>query len=347
MKRLIIIIIAAVLSVSVISCGKKNGTNGNNGNNKKLPLIQVKDIIPESFSEKFKVIGTVKPYESAKLSSEEGGVITWLSKDKGDRVYKGEVIVRLKKDVDNAVYQQAVAQYNLAKDNFDRADRLYKENVATERDYMNAKLNLDIAMKSIDLYKVRLTKGYITSPISGVVDAKFMNRGEMTGPGSPIISIVNISRVKVSVGIPERYMNSVKPGQSVDISFDVYPNEQFTGYINYISPTINTNNRTFEIEVLLNNQNGKLKPEMSANITITKETLDDAIVLQQDLIVDNGDEQFVFVLENNEIAKKRTVKLGGRNGNNVLIAEGLNAGDKLIVVGFQALTDGDKVQLGN
>ena len=345
MKRLIIILFATVISITLLSCGKKTETQ--NSNNKKLPLIQYKEIIPESFSEKFNVIGTVKPYASAKLSSEEGGIITSLSKDKGDRVYKGEVVVRLKKDVDNAVYEQSIAQYNLAKDNFDRAERLYKENVTTERDYMNAKLSLDIALKSIDLYKVRLSKGYIVSPISGVVDAKFMNKGEMTGPGAPIISIVDISRVKVSVGIPEKFMTSVKYGQSVEISFDVYPGEKFTGYISYISPTINTMNRTFEIEIVLYNQDRRLKPEMSANITITKESLDEAIVLEQDMIVDNGDEQFVFILENNEIARKKTIKLGGRNGNKVLITEGLNAGDKLISVGFQVLTDGDKVQLGN
>ena len=148
MKRLIIILFAIVISITLLSCGKKTETQ--NGNNKKLPLIQYKEIIPESFSEKFNVIGTVKPYASAKLSSEEGGIITSLSKDKGDRVYKGEVVVRLKKDVDNAVYEQSIAQYNLAKDNFDRAERLYKENVSTERDFMNAKLSLDIALKSID-----------------------------------------------------------------------------------------------------------------------------------------------------------------------------------------------------
>jgi|WetSurMetagenome_2_1015567.scaffolds.fasta_scaffold02239_5 membrane fusion protein, multidrug efflux system len=345
MKRLIVIFIAVLFTITFFSCGKKTETQ--NGNNKKLPLIQYKEIIPETFSEKFKIIGTVKPYASAKLSSEEGGLITWLSKDKGDRVYRGETVIRLKRDVDNAIYQQSIAQYNLAKDNYERAERLYKENVATERDYMNAKLGLDIAEKSLDLYRTRLSKGYVSSPISGVVDAKFMNRGEMTGPGVPIISIVDISRVKISVGIPERYMTAVKTGLSVDITFDVFPDESFTGIISYVSPTISTSNRTFEIEIILNNYDRRFKPEMPANITITKETSDDAIVLEQDMVVDNGDEQFVFILENNEIARKKNVKLGGRNGNKVLIAEGLNAGDKLINVGFQVLTDGDKVQLGN
>ena len=343
MKKIFYLLLVFFFTATIISCGKKTETKNTQ---KKLPLIKYYETVGEPFSEKYKVVGIVKPFASAKLSSEEGGLITSLTKDKGDRVSRGETVVRLKKDVDAAVYQQAMAQYNLAKDNYDRAERLYNENVVTERDYMNTKLSLEIAEKSLDLYKVRLSKGYISSPISGVVDAKMMNKGEMTSPGSPILSIVDVSRVKISVGIPERYLATVKKGNTVGIQFDVFPEEEFTGVISYISPTINPTNRTFEIEIVLVNKDGRLKPEMSASVTVTKETLDNAIVLDQDLIVDNVDEQYVFVLEN-DIAKKKIVKLGGRNGNKVLIEEGLNPGEKLITVGFQALADGDKVQVGN
>jgi membrane fusion protein, multidrug efflux system len=345
MKRLLILFITVIFSLSIISCGKKSEPKTNN--QKKLPLIKYKEVVTETFSENFKIIGIVKPYASAKLSSEEGGLITSLRKDKGDRVSRGEVVVKLKKDVDQATYQQSLAQYNLAKDNYERAEKLYKDNVIPERDFANAKLSLDIAERSLDLFKVRLSKGFIVSPINGVVDAKYMNLGEMTGPGVPILSIVDVSRVKISIGIPERYLTTVKKGKTVDIKFDVFPDEEFTGVIDYISPTINPSNRTFEIEVVLNNKDRKLKPEMSANVTVTKETIDDAVVLDQDMIVDNVDEQYVFILENNDTARKKIVKLGGRSGNKVLIEQGLNPGDKLITVGFQSVADGDKVQIGN
>lgn len=96
----------------------------------------------------------------------------------------------------------------------------------------------------------------------------------------------------------------------------------------------------------MNNPNAKFKPEMSANITFTNKSVDNAVVLQQDYVVDNGDEKFVFVLEG-DIAKKRIVKLGGRSDNTVLIEDGLNIGETLINVGFQGLNDGDKVTLVN
>ncbi len=98
--------------------------------------------------------------------------------------------------------------------------------------------------------------------------------------------------------------------------------------------------------MIMNNKDGRLKPEMSSNIEIKKSSIDDAIVLPQDLVVDLGNDKYLFIIEG-DIAKKRIVSIGGRNGNDILITSGLNAGDKLIVEGFQSLADGDKVQVIN
>jgi membrane fusion protein, multidrug efflux system len=343
MEKFIKVILILVLIVSVSSCSRKKNDVVKE---KKLPLIKTKVIETEFFEEKYKLIGIVKPFESAKLSSEEGGLITNLSKDKGSRVSRGEIVIKLKKDVDEAAYEQALAQYEMAKDNYERTLRLYSEQVATEQQYTNTKLQLDVAAKSVELYKTRLSKGYIVSPISGIVDAKYMNKGEMTAPGMPILSIVDISKVKISCGIPERYITRISKGDAVEVTFDAVPDEKFEAKISYVSPTINPQNRTFEVELVINNSGGILKPEMSANITFTNIKTENAIVLEQDNIVDNGDEKFVYVLEG-DIAKKRLLKLGGRSDNKVLIEEGLKSGETLINVGFQGLNDGDKVVVNN
>lgn len=342
MRKIFIITLMLLSALVLGSCAKKKTEKIEA--EKKIPLVKVKEIQGESFTEKFRVVGSLKPYASAKLSSEEGGIITFLNKDKGSRVYKGEVVVRLLKDQDNAMYEQALSQMNLAIDNFQRTERLYKEGVATEQQYTGAKLQLEAAEKSVDVYKVRLRKGYVSSPISGVVDAKMMNKGEMSAPGVPILSIIDVSRVKISAGIPERYLGELRLGQIIKITFDMFPDDEFNGSISYIAPALNPQTRTFEIEVVIQNRGGKLKPEMMANIEVSKKTLEDVIVLQQDLIIDNVTEQFVYVLENG-IAKKRILKLGGRSGNDVVIEEGLNQGDMLIYEGFQGLKDGETIEV--
>lgn len=343
MRKYFYVLLVIVLAVSISACSRKKNDKVEE---KRLPLIKTTTVQGQYFEENYKVVGIVKPFESAKISSEEGGLITSLSKDKGSKVGRGEVVVRLKKDVDEAAYMQALSQYELAKENYERTERLYNDAVATEQQYTTSKLQMDIALKAVELYKVRLSKGYVQSPISGVVDAKFMNRGEMTGPGVPILSIVNIAKVKINCGVPERYLTQISRGETVKITFDVLPDEEYKGLISYVAPTINPTSRTFEIEVVLDNSDRILKPEMSANITFTNLKVDGAVVLPQDYVIDNGEEKFVFVLEG-DIAKKKVVKVGGRSDNKVLIEEGLSIGETLINVGFQGLNDGDKVKVVN
>jgi membrane fusion protein (multidrug efflux system) len=344
MKKILILLLILFSSVTIYSCG--GDTESKTESEKNLQAVKTSGLTAQTFNESYKFVGVVKPYQTAKIASEEGGLITYLSKDKGSFVRRGEVIVRLKKDVDYASYDQSMAQMELAKSNFERIERLYKEGVVTEQEFVNSKYQLEIAEKTLNVYETRLSKGYVVSPISGVVDDKYMSRGEVTMPGSPILNIVDVSRVKISAGIPERYIGEVSKGSKVNITFDVYPGETFTGTVSYVSPTINTINRTFEIEIILNNSGGKLKPEMSAMVEITSLSIDNAIVLRQDQIVDFGDEKYVFILEGDK-AVKRKITLGGRNGNFVHIESGLNPGDVLITEGFQSLVDGDKVEVIN
>ncbi len=327
-------------SIIFQSCGKKE--EAKTDTEKKLQPVKIKEVVGESFQESYKVVGIVKPFESAKISSEEGGLITYQPFDKGSRIGRGQTAVRLRKDQDRAAYDQAATQFDLATSNFNRMEKLYNENVATEQDYTNAKFQLELAEKSLDVLETRLEKSYITSPISGIVDQKYLGKGEVCGPGTPILSVVNVSRVKISAGIPESYIGEIRKGSPVKITFDVYPGEEFTGNVSYIAPTLSPTNRTFEVEVVLNNSDGRLKPEMSANFEIEKSRIDNAVILPQDLIVDFGNEKYVFVLENDAV-KKKVINIGGRENNNVLITSGLNAGEKLVIEGFQALTDGDKV----
>lgn len=340
----IIKLVILSLSFFIYSCGKSSEQQSDTI--KKLPLVKVKEIAPSFYVDNFKVVGTVKPYATAKISSEEGGLILAITKNKGDKVGAGQVVVRLKKDVESATYEQMLAQYELAKMNYQKQEELWKENATTEIQYLTAKWQMEAAEKGLDVLKTHMRKAYVTSPISGVVDDKYMNKGEMSAPGAPILNVVDISKVKITAGVPESYLNVVKKGLTVKITFDVLAEKKFEGKISYISPTLSTVSRTFEIEIVIDNKEKLLKPEMNANIEIAKMEKEDAIVIPQDLIVDYGDEKYVFILEG-ENAKKRVLEIGSRNGNSVLISKGLNTGDKLIYEGFQSVNDGEKVQVVN
>jgi membrane fusion protein (multidrug efflux system) len=326
--------------ITLSSCGSEETPE----EEKSVPFVKVRGLESEEFTETYSVVGVVKPYEEATLSSEQGGLITYLGVDKGSRVGRGQVVIRIKKDVEYASYEQSIAQYEFAQSEYERLQRLYESGVATEQQFTNAKYNLEIAEKTMDVAETRLSASVVRSPISGVVDAKMMNKGEMSSPGSPIVRVVNVTRVKVSVGIPERYVNDITKGTTVKLTFDVFPGESFSGIVDYVSPTISSTNRTFEIEVVIDNPQGKLKPEMSVNVSVTRNRVSNAIILDQGQIVDYGEEKYVYI-EENGIARKRVITLGGTNGNYVHVTSGLNPGDKLIYEGYQALADGDEIKV--
>lgn len=341
-NKITLAIILLSASVLLMSCGKSSSEK--TGDIQKISLIKIQEVKPQYFAEKFTVVGVVKPYASAKISSEEGGLILSILKNKGDRVGSGQIVVRLKKDVEGATYDQMVAQYELAKLNFEKQQQLYDENATTEIAYLTAKWQLEASSKGLEVVKTHISKGFIRSPINGVVEDKFMNNGEMSAPGIPILSIVDVSRVKISAGIPEKYVEQIKNGQDVKITVEVLPGVDFMGKISYIAPSLAQGSRTFEIEIVINNKDRLLKPEMSANVELARKEDENAIAIPQDYIIDYGDEKYVFVYDNG-IAKKTDLTLGGRNENLVLVKSGLNAGDKLIIEGFQTLNDGEKVKV--
>lgn len=344
-SKIIITVTVLFFSVLLYSCGKSGGeTTDEKKNEKKLAIVKFKTVEATSFDNSFKVIGAIKPFAEAKVSSEEGGVIVALNKDKGSPVSKGEIVARLKKDVEYATFEQMEAQVNLAKMNYEKQKLLFEENATTELQYLTAEWQYKSAERQLEVMKAHLKTGFIRSPISGVVNDKFMNRGEMTSPGAPIFNIIDISTVKISAGLPEMYVPKIKKGQNVIVTIDVIPGAEFEGKVNYIAPSLSGTSRTFEIEVLIKNHDRILKPGMSANVQIAEYTDNNAVVIPQDLIIDYGEEQYVFVLEG-DTAKKRVVKIGDRNQNMVLILSGINPGDKIITEGYQSVKDGEKVQV--
>lgn len=350
-KQIIRLSSALVILISFIftGCGDSGGETKKDETKKeeKLQIVKVMDVTTAPFNENLKVVGIVKPLASAKISSEEGGLIIALNKDKGSYVSRGEIVARIKKDVEIAALDQTEAQVELARMNYEKQKQLYEDNATTEIQYLTAKWQYESAIRGADILKQRLKTGFIRSPISGFVNEKYMNRGEMSSPGSPIINVIDISSVKISAGIPEHNIESIKMGQQVKVTIDILPGVEFTGKINYIAPSLSATNRTLEIEVIITNRDKILKPEMSANVEVTQATTNNAIVLPQDFIVDFGENnKYVFVLEG-DIVKKRMISIGGREGNNVLISSGLNPGEKLVYEGFQQLADNDKVQVIN
>jgi len=187
----------------------------------------------------------------------------------------------------------------------------------------------------------------VESPISGVVGRILLDRGTNIAPNTTVLAIiVDMDAMIVRLNIPEQDIPYMKRDLKAIIKVDAYPDEEFQGQVSRVSEIVDPQTRTLPIEISIPNKEHRLKSGMFARIKIIAATLKDVLVLNQDTIVQELGEKFVFVVENN-IANKQKVQIGRRDNGKLEVLDGIREGETIIVFGQQGLKDGTSVIIGN
>jgi membrane fusion protein, multidrug efflux system len=342
-------IIALAPSIILFSaCGKKDSTKGD-AKDKNNQIVNVKTAPVElsDFTEVVQITGTVASFEDVKVPAEEGGrVMKWLL-EKGAHVAKGQIIAQLDDALLKAGYDAANAAYKIAQTNFEKQQKVFAEQGISELQIKTFEYQRDAAKAQSDLMKSRWEKMQVKSPIEGILNNRFVNTGEMIGPGMPIAHVVNVNRLKISAGVPERYANSFKVGDEVRFTVDAIPGETFTGKVGFAAAAINRDNRTLPAEIFVTATRQKLKPDMIASLKIVLSSRPNSIVISEDYMQKADLNRFVVFVDNNGIAEERTIKIGSVNGGKVLVESGLKEGERLITLGFQNVANGQKINVQN
>ncbi len=311
--------------------------------------VEVAPVEPTDFSEIIHLTGTVEASQDVTLSAEESGVVEEILVDKGNRVRAGEPIFKLDDDLLQAQVDQARAVAAMAQETWERRKRLYEEDkVGSELVYLEAKYGAEQAAANLRLLEARLDRTVIKAPIEGILDSRQVEVGTMVGAGTPVARIVDNDPVEVTAGVPERFAPDVEVGAEVTVTFDVLPGQEFRGRVSYVGAAVNPRNRTFPVELVLPNPGGVIKPEMVANLGLVRGTNQNAIVIPQESVVRTENGFIVFVAQEGPEGMRvraRPVEVGSRQDNRVLIRSGLDAGDRLVVVGQLSVADGDRVNI--
>jgi membrane fusion protein (multidrug efflux system) len=311
--------------------------------------VEVRPVAPTSFVEEIPMTGAVEANRDVVVSAEETGPIRRLPVEKGSRVAQGQAIAAIDDAVLAAQVEQARAQATLAQETWQRRKRLFEQDrVGSELAYLEARYAAEQAQASLTALEERLSKTIIRAPISGILDSRDVEIGSMVTVGTPIARIIQVDTVKIKAGVPERYALAVRTGSSVRVTFDVLGGREYEAEISYVGAAVNPQNRTFPVEFRLPNDDETIKPEMVAKVSIVSAVVDDAIVVPQEALVRVEEGYVVYVVESQdgqEIARVREIERGTAQRNRVIIRSGLEAGDRLIVVGQQQVTDGDQIRV--
>lgn len=336
------LVVLLLLTVSVLpSCKKKDGEN--DGQKIQPVYVRIEVVKPAQLVDALDISGTVKAYEDVSLAPEEGGVVKEWKVKKGRYVRKDDLIVILRDEVIKASYDAARAQYEMANLNLERQKGVYEEQGISELQYRNLQLTRDAAKANADLMKARWERTRLRSPIDGVVDNTIPNEGDYAPPGVPIARIVNTSIVKIQAEVPERDAGVVVRGMRGIITFDALPGDTLEGKVTFVGSTVSAANRALSVEFVLPNPLRRLKSEMIAKAKVLLEAKNNAILISDNVMQLVDRDRVVVYVETNGTAEERRLTLGGRQGNQVEVLEGLKSGDHLIVAGYQKLVNGTPV----
>jgi len=311
--------------------------------------VEVSAVQPRPFVEQIRLTAVVQADRDVQVSAEESGVVEEVLAEKGRWIETGEPIARLDAEVLRAQVEQARARADLAAQTWERRQRLWEEDrVGSEIAYLEARYAAEETAATLRSLEERLARTTIRAPFAGILEDRMVEVGSLVSAGQPVARMVDRTPVKIVAGVPERYAADLQPGANAVGTFDVFPGEVYEAPISYVGSTVDAQNRTFPIEVRMQNPGGLIKPEMVANVAVERRSLDQALVVPQDALVRVAEGYVVFVVEEEggqTVARARLVELGVRQRDQVVIESGLTAGDRIVVVGQKSVAGGDRVNV--
>lgn len=280
---------------------------------------------------------TVQPDKRNNISSSMPNRIKKIYVEVGDHVKKGQVLVDL--DASNII-QQKVQLDNLELE-YNRAKELVAVGGASQQQLDQITTQFEAAKTAYDNL-MENTK--LLSPVNGVVTARNYDDGDMAQ--GPILTVMQINPVKIVINVSETEFTKVKLGMPIDITLDVFGDENFKGRVSLIYPTIDPMTRTFGVEVEIPNASNRVRPGMFARATIDFGARERVIVSDRAVIKRAGSgDRFVYVYNNDGTVTYTQVVLGRHVDNYYEVLSGLAADEQVVVAGQTRLSDGVKVNV--
>ena len=353
--------------------GGGGGFRGGGGGGGRGPMVvELASARRTSMNQEVRVVGNLIGEATVAVAPRTGGRLQDVFVRLGDRVSRGQRIAKIEdfeiveqvkqaeaaQEVAAATIRQREADLQLALTNVERSRNLFQRQLLpkqtlddNEARYQAAVAQIDLAkaqsMQSkarLDELRINLANTVIVSPVNGFVAKRSVDPGAFVSQNSPMVDVVDISRVRLVVNVVERDLKDLHAGAGAKVEVDAFPGEMFQGRIARVAPVLDPATRTAPIEIEIPNADFRLKPGMYARVGIATETKKDTLVVPVDAVADLGGRRGVFQ-HLNGLAIFRTVELGTEGEQFIEVVGGLTEGDQVITTGARALRDGDRVQL--
>ncbi|MEI8279812.1 MAG: efflux RND transporter periplasmic adaptor subunit [Bacteroidota bacterium] len=313
----------------------------NKDSSKKATAVTIMQVQTTDFVGYIEVQSQVNGYQNVNATPQMPGTVKSVMVHGGEHVSKGQLLASL--DV-SAIEQQIKAQevqLNLFRSLYDKQQKLWAQNIGTEVQLMQSKAQYEGAEKQRDALIAQRNMYRIVSPINGMVDAVSIKEGDATAPGAAGIRVVSFDQLKAEASLGENYLGKVKQGDKAILLFPD-TNDSIKTTLTYVAQAVDPISRAFLVQIRLNN-NSKLHPNMSCKMKIANYENKNALVVPISVIQNTAKGEQIYIVDANNKAKVVSIKTGRNSNGMVEITDGLKAGDKVIVEGYENVDNGGTV----
>ena len=319
--------------------------------NERLTLVSKYEIQQTIFNTYIEAQANLKTRKNVLILPEFQGTLEKVFVSEGQKVKKGQLLAEINDSGLNEQYEQMVIQAEFAKENFERTQRLWDNNIGSEMQYLKSKTDYEASEKMVDQMKDRLSKTKIYAPFDGEIDEIISNVGSNLIPGvSQILRLVNLDIIYAESFVSEKYISFIGEGTEAIVQIPLL-NMEYRSSVNQTGNFINPSNRTFRIEVPVENFDNRIKQNLDAKIKINIYKKDDAIVIPLRIVREDAlGKNFVYVMseDNKEgvyLTSKQFITLGNKSEDKVEVTEGLDLGDIVVLEGAYSVEDSQRVKL--
>ena len=289
-------------------------------------------------------VGSLRSDEAVVLRPEIAGRVAQIGFREGERVAKGQLLVKLDDSVQQADVARARANLTLSKTKHERSVDLRNKGFLSAQALDETLNNLKVAQADAELMEARIGKTAIRAPFSGTIGLRQVSVGDYVKEGQDMVNLESIDPLKVDFRVPELALSQVKDGQTIQITLDALPDKAYDGKVIAINPLIDANGRAIVIRAQVPNRDGKLRPGMFARVRLFTSGNQDTLVVPEEALFPLGDDKYVYKVVDGK-ATRQKIAIGQRREGRVEVTDGLGPDDVVVTAGVIKLREGAPVAI--
>ncbi len=313
--------------------------------------VEVGTVVRTRLEDDAQAVGTLRSNQGVMLRPEVSGRIVWLGFADGQRVQRGQRMVQLDDTLQQAQLRQSEAQAGIVRTNLQRSRELLAQNFVSQSAVDQNAAALEVAMAQVALSQAQLQRMVVNAPFDGIAGLRLVNVGDYVKDGADLVNIEDNSSMWVDFRLPERYLERIRPGLGVSLSFDSLPGKQLGAKVVALDSQLDANGRSVLVRARTVPSDSLLRPGMFARVRVVFSASDNALVVPEEALVPQGGKQFVILLVHGgpadaqgrpgKVTRRVEARIGQRGNGRVQLLDGVAEGDQVVLAGHSRLLRAD------